>query len=69
MLVDAEDRMKRDITVTPALLRAYRAEFERHCKALENYCERYEIGYVRSITDYPFEDLVLRIFRQGRFLK
>jgi uncharacterized protein (DUF58 family) len=69
LLVDAEDRMKRDITVTPALLRAYRAEFERHCKTVESYCGRYELGYVRTITDFPFEDLVLRIFRQGRFLK
>jgi hypothetical protein len=69
MLVDAEDRLRRDITVTPALLRAYRGEFERHCKAVEDYCGRYELGYVRTITDFPFEDLVLRIFRQGRFLK
>ncbi len=69
MLVDAEDRMRRDITVTPALLAAYRAEFDRHCKTVENYCGRYELGYVRTVTDFPFEDLVLRIFRQGRFLK
>ena len=69
MLVDAEDRMRRDITVTPALLSAYRAEFERHCKAIENYCGRYELGYVRTKTTFPFEDLVLRIFQQGRFLK
>ena len=53
LLVDAEDRMRRDITVTPALLHAYRAEFERHCKAVENYCGRYELGYLRSITDCP----------------
>jgi hypothetical protein len=55
--------------VTPALLAAYRAEFERHCEAIESYCSRYELGYVRTITDFPFEDLVLKIFRQGRFLK
>jgi len=69
MLVDAEDRLRREITVTPALLRAYRSEFERHCKAVESYCGRYELGYVRTITTFPFEDLILKIFRQGRFLK
>jgi len=68
-LLDAEDRMRRDVTITPTLLAAYRAEFEEHCKAVEGYCGRYELGYVRTITDFPFEDLVLRIFRQGRFLK
>jgi uncharacterized protein (DUF58 family) len=69
LLVDSEDQLSRDVTVTPALLAAYRAEFERHCEAIESYCSRYELGYVRTITDFPFEDLVLKIFRQGRFLK
>jgi uncharacterized protein (DUF58 family) len=68
-LLDAEDRLTRDVTVTPALLAAYQTEFERHCKAVESYCARYELGYVRTITDFPFEDLVLKLFRQGRFLK
>src|SRR5262245_43621805 len=69
MLVDAEDRMRREITVTPTLLSAYRAEFERHCKAVENYCGKYQLGYVRTSTGLSFEDLILKIFRQGRFLK
>jgi uncharacterized protein (DUF58 family) len=68
-LVDAEERIRQDVTVTPGLLSGYRAEFERHCKAVESYCGRYELGYVRTLTDFPFEDLILKIFRQGRFLK
>jgi uncharacterized protein (DUF58 family) len=69
LIVDSEDQLSRDVTVTPALLAAYRAEFTRHCEAVENYCNRHEVGYVRTITNFPFEDLVLKIFRQGRFLK
>jgi uncharacterized protein (DUF58 family) len=67
-LVDSENQVGCDITVTPSLLAAYRAEFARHCQAVEKYCSRYQLGYVRAATDVPFEELVLEIFGQGRFL-
>ena len=68
-LVDAESHVAREITITPQLLTAYRAEFARYCESIENYCLRYQLGYVRTVTDFPFEELVLNVFRQGRFLK
>lgn len=68
-LVDAESHVGRDVTITPSLLTAYRAEFARYCEAIETYCLKYQLGYVRTSTDFPFEDLVLKVFRQGRFLK
>jgi uncharacterized protein (DUF58 family) len=69
LLVDAETNQTREITVTPSLLAAYRTEYERHCEAIESYCGKYQLGYVRTVTDFPFEELVLKVFRQGRFLK
>ena len=35
---------------------------------LERFCGRYDIGYVRADAERPFEDIVLKAFRQGRFL-
>lgn len=67
-LVDAESQARCDITVTPSLLAAYSAEFTRHCESIEQYCTRYQLGYVRAATDVPFEELVLQVFGQGRFL-
>ena len=69
LLVDAESNQTREITITPSLLTAYRAEYEKYCEAIETYCGRYQLGYVRTVTDFPFEELVLKVFRQGRFLK
>jgi len=69
VLVDSESQSSREITVTPSLLTAYRAEFMKYCESIENYCGRYQFGYVRTATDYPFDELVLKVFRQGRFLK
>jgi uncharacterized protein (DUF58 family) len=68
-LVDSEDGAVREVTVTPALLAAYRAAVESQAAEMERYCMRYEVGYVRAATDYPFEELILNVFRQGRFLK
>lgn len=67
-LVDAESQARCDITITPSMLAAYSAEFARHCQSIEQYCSRYQLGYVRAATDVPFEELVLQVFGQGRFL-
>ena len=69
VLVDSENNFSREVAVTPALLAAYQAEYNRFCEDVENYCGKYHLGYVRVLTDYPFEDLVMKVFRQGRFLK
>jgi uncharacterized protein (DUF58 family) len=69
LLVDAESNQTREITITPSLLTAYRAEYAKYCEAIESYCGKYQLGYVRTVTDFPFEELVLKVFRQGRFLK
>ncbi|MBI4471819.1 MAG: DUF58 domain-containing protein [Acidobacteria bacterium] len=69
LLVDSENQAAREITITPSLLTAYKAEFAHYCESIESYCWKYQLGYVRTATDFPFEELVLRVFRQGRFLK
>lgn len=68
-LVDSESNSSRQVTVTAELLEAYRKEMMRFSEELREFCVKYQLGYVRTGTDYPFEDLILQIFRQGRFLK
>lgn len=67
-LVDAETGEARDVELTPGLVAAYRRAYEAHVESLERYCVRYDIGYVRTDIAEPFEDVILRVFRQGRFL-
>jgi uncharacterized protein (DUF58 family) len=69
VLVDSENNVSREVTVTPSLLASYKAEYHRFCTEIESYCSKYQLGYVRTVTDFPFEELVLKVFRQGRFLK
>jgi uncharacterized protein (DUF58 family) len=66
--VDAETGERRDIEVTPRLAAAYHDAWEAHTSAIEHFCGRYDIGYVRADAERPFEEIILQAFRQGRFL-
>jgi uncharacterized protein (DUF58 family) len=66
--VDAETGELRDIEVTPALAAAYAKEWKTHAEELSLFCGRYNLGYVRADVEQPFEQIILKTFRQGRFL-
>jgi len=42
--------------------------WEAHATDLHQFCGRYDIGYVRADAERPFEEIILKAFRQGRFL-
>ena len=67
-LRDVEGGTARDVTLSPATLRAYAEAHERFCEQLESSCRSRGIFYVRAPIDVPFDDLVLRIFRAGGIL-
>jgi uncharacterized protein (DUF58 family) len=66
--VDAETGDIRDVDVTPALVDAYRKEWEAHAVELERFCGQYSLGYVRANAEAPFDEIILTTFRKGRFL-
>ena len=66
--VDVETGEVREVEVTPRLATAYVQASKAHGEALEHFCGRYDIGYVRAEAERPFEEVILRTFRQGRFL-
>ena len=69
LLEDAEFGTSQRVRITPALLEAYANQFEEHCEEVGAYCRKNGWGYLRTTTDVPFEDLILQVFRQGRFLR
>jgi len=66
--VDAESGEHLDVDVTTGLSRAYRDAWEAHAEAIETFCRRYQLPFVRAAAEDPFEEIVLRTFRQGGFL-
>jgi uncharacterized protein (DUF58 family) len=68
-LLDMETGEERIATVSPQVIEAYEREFEEYCERLESFCTSIQASFVRTLTSTPFEDLVLKVFREGKFLK
>jgi uncharacterized protein (DUF58 family) len=69
MLVDCETGEQREVTVSPRLLGEYARAHEAYCRAVADYCTAHAVPFFRTHTSVPFEELILRIFRAGGFLK
>jgi uncharacterized protein (DUF58 family) len=67
--VDAETGELRDVDVTPSLAAAYGGAWRAHQAELERFCGRFNLGYVRADAEQSFEHIILKTFRQGRFLQ
>ncbi len=67
--VDAETGERARHRSHAAARRRLRRGVERARRASsKHFCGRYDIGYVRADAERPFEEIVLKAFRQGRFL-
>ena len=69
LLLDCETGDPREVTVSPGLLAEYRRQFDAYCTELQEYCTRRAVPFFRTHTELPFDELVLRIFRAGGFVK
>ena len=68
-LVDVEGGVARDVTLSPRTLKAYAQAHQRFCEHLESSCRSRGIFLTTAPTDVPFDDMVLRLFRQGGILR
>jgi uncharacterized protein (DUF58 family) len=68
-IIDSETGEAKEMSVSPPLLARYVQAFESFCGELESFAHRYGVDYLRTSTDFPFEDLVLKYMRQGGLVK
>ncbi|HEV8322161.1 MAG TPA: DUF58 domain-containing protein [Myxococcota bacterium] len=67
-VIDSETLEKRQVFVGPEILKKYEEEFGSFCRDIEHRCSEKGVGYIRALTDVPFEDLILRMLRRGGFV-
>lgn len=67
-LVDSETQETREITVSGALLAAYRRRAEEYCEQLKQFCVNRGAGYGRLLTSDAIEEFVLTYLRRGGLL-
>jgi len=68
-LIDCETGEPKEVTISARLLAEYKREHEKYCKELEDFCTSRAVSCFRTTTVVPFDELVLKIFRAGGFVK
>ena len=69
LLYDCETGDEREVTVTPKVLSRFREEYDRYIHDIERFCATRQVPYVRADVAVPFDELILRVFRRGGFLR
>lgn len=69
LLVDSETGHSTRTLVTPDLIQAYRETFTRYCAEIESFCRGHGWGYLRTSTQAPLEELMLKALRDEGLLR
>ena len=69
VLVDCETGEQKEMTLTRRMLKKYRQAYDEWCHELEVFCKERHLSYFRTPIQVPFDELMLRIFRAGGFLR
>ena len=68
-LIECESGEAYEVTASEALLQRYHAEVDAFLQKAAAFCAESGINYAQATTAVPFEDLVLRVLRDGRMIQ
>jgi uncharacterized protein (DUF58 family) len=68
-IYDCETGDEREVTVTPKLLERMQRAWGEYRDQVERFCTTRQVPYFAADVDTPFDELVLRVFRRGGFLR
>lgn len=68
-LIESETGEAYEVTASDALVRRYHEEVDAFLEKTSTFCREHGIGYAQATTAVPFEDLVLRVLRDGRMIQ
>jgi uncharacterized protein (DUF58 family) len=66
---DVETGEERELTISPALLDEYRRRHSALLRGLEGYCRERGTPCFPILSDVPFDEVVLRVFRAGGLVR
>lgn len=69
VVYDCETGLEREVTVTPKFLGHLAESHRRYLADVERFCTGNQVPYVAASVSVPFDELVLRVFRRGGFLR
>lgn len=68
-LIDAESGERLDVTMTPKLAARYQQALDDMSLKIEGYCDKRQMLYFKTPVSVPFDEIIMRVFRAGGFLK
>jgi uncharacterized protein (DUF58 family) len=68
-IYDCETGDEREVTVTAKLLERMERAWNDYLQEIERFCTGRHVPYFVADVDTPFDELVLRVFRRGGFLR
>ena len=65
---DAENGRNQVFAFDEDMQNIYRSESRAFLTGIEDFCMQHGVEYIRASTSVPFENLILRYLRRGRYL-
>ncbi len=69
LLYDCETGDEREVTVTPRLLEKFAEVHAQYTREIERFCSTHQVPIIAADVSTPFDELILRVFRRGGFLR
>jgi uncharacterized protein (DUF58 family) len=69
LVYDCETGDEREVTVTAKVLSRFAEAHVQYLAEIERFCATRQVPYVRASVDVPFDEMILRVFRRGGFLR
>jgi uncharacterized protein (DUF58 family) len=69
LLYDCETGDEREVTVTAKVLERFESAYTQYLQDIDRFCTSKQVPYIQADVNVPFDELILRVFRRGGFLR
>ena len=69
VLYDCETGEEREVTITKKVLERYANAYGEYLKRVQRFCVSRQVTFFSAEVGVPFDELILRVFRRGGFLR
>ena len=69
LVYDCETGDEREVTVTAKVLQRFGDAYAAYLTEVDRFCATHQVPYVTASVDVAFDELILRVFRRGGFLR
>jgi uncharacterized protein (DUF58 family) len=69
LLYDCETGDEREVTVTAKVLERFVQAHKEYIESIARFCATHQVSHIEADIGVPFDELILRVFRRGGFLR